>query len=449
MIRLILFIAVVISISISSVNSAIILIPDDYPTIQQGINASTAGDTVLVHPDEYGEFIIFHINGIMLGSLFILTGDTSYISTTIINAHAIGPVIEFPEGIDSSSILAGFTLTYGWSPFGGGIYCRGSGPIIRNNIITENGAYKGAGIYCESQSYPQIYSNLICGNETASSQYDSDGAGIYSTGSSPVVSNNIIRNNIALLSWPGYGYGGGISCFYSNAIITNNTIVNNQASHGGGLSCTQSQSTSVVNNIFWGNTASHSDSQAYGIPQISYCNVQGGYPGIGNINQNPYFRNPPQEYYLMAIACGDSMDSPCIDAGQPDIIDDILDCWHGLGVNRSDIGAFGGANGFWHVTNAPDEYIDPIFPTQILLHQNYPNPFNPITTISYTLPSSSVATVNVYNITGQHITTLASGLHQPGTYNVTFNASGLSSGIYFYRLNTGDFTAIGKMILLK
>ena len=83
------------------------------------------------------------------------------------------------------------------------------------------------------------------------------------------------------------------------------------------------------------------------------------------------------------------------------------------------------------------------------LRQNYPNPFNPTTTISYYLPNSGHAILQIYNPLGQHIRTLASGWHQPGTYRVTFDASELSSGIYFYSLQAGSFTNTQKMVLLK
>ena len=88
-------------------------------------------------------------------------------------------------------------------------------------------------------------------------------------------------------------------------------------------------------------------------------------------------------------------------------------------------------------------------PTQFSLGQNYPNPFNPSTTIRYTLPVSGRVAVRVYNILGQVEGTLVDGNQNAGTYDVSFNASALSSGVYFYRIESGSFEAVKKMMLLK
>jgi Secretion system C-terminal sorting domain len=90
------------------------------------------------------------------------------------------------------------------------------------------------------------------------------------------------------------------------------------------------------------------------------------------------------------------------------------------------------------------------------LDQNYPNPFNPTTVIRYSVPAGVVNSnasirvmLKVYDILGNEITTLVNGEKQPGTYEVRFDGSKLASGIYFYRLNAGDFSQTKKMILLK
>jgi photosystem II stability/assembly factor-like uncharacterized protein len=83
------------------------------------------------------------------------------------------------------------------------------------------------------------------------------------------------------------------------------------------------------------------------------------------------------------------------------------------------------------------------------LSQNYPNPFNPGTIISYSLPAASNVKLIVYNTLGQAIKILESGYKPAGNYSVNFNASGLPSGIYFYKLEAGQYTQIKKMVLIK
>ena len=91
----------------------------------------------------------------------------------------------------------------------------------------------------------------------------------------------------------------------------------------------------------------------------------------------------------------------------------------------------------------------PVEVQDFTLDQNYPNPFNPSTTISYAIPQPAQVTLKVYNIVGQEVATLVNGYQTSGRYDVTFNASRMASGVYFYRLQTGSFSNIKKMVLLK
>jgi hypothetical protein len=83
------------------------------------------------------------------------------------------------------------------------------------------------------------------------------------------------------------------------------------------------------------------------------------------------------------------------------------------------------------------------------ISQNYPNPFNPATTINYQLPKSGVVSIKVYDILGSEIKTLVNEYKQPGSYAVKFDASKLSSGVYIYRIISGNYSASKKMILIK
>jgi hypothetical protein len=83
------------------------------------------------------------------------------------------------------------------------------------------------------------------------------------------------------------------------------------------------------------------------------------------------------------------------------------------------------------------------------LSSAFPNPFNPITTIQYSIPTAENVRLSIYNVLGEEIEVLASGLHQPGSHIVRWNAARFSSGMYFYRLHAGEFSAVHKLLLLK
>jgi hypothetical protein len=88
-------------------------------------------------------------------------------------------------------------------------------------------------------------------------------------------------------------------------------------------------------------------------------------------------------------------------------------------------------------------------PYEYKLETNYPNPFNPSTTINYSLKNHGSVTLRVYNMLGQQVSTLVNEEQQAGPHSVNFDASRLSSGVYFYSIESGSFRASKKMILMK
>jgi hypothetical protein len=90
-----------------------------------------------------------------------------------------------------------------------------------------------------------------------------------------------------------------------------------------------------------------------------------------------------------------------------------------------------------------------IMPTEFALHQNYPNPFNPVTTIRYDIPEAGEVRLDVYNTLGEKVATLAQGNHHVGRYTIRWDAAGISSGMYFYRISSAKFTATKKLVLMK
>jgi hypothetical protein len=88
-------------------------------------------------------------------------------------------------------------------------------------------------------------------------------------------------------------------------------------------------------------------------------------------------------------------------------------------------------------------------PLQFSLHQNYPNPFNPVTSIQYVVGSLQFVTLKVYDVLGNELATLVNEEKPAGEYEVEFDGTNLSSGIYFYRIRAGSYTETKKMVLLR
>ena len=214
--------------------AAIIHIPADYPTIQQGIDAAVIGDTVLVDPGTYVENIILNEKNITVASLFLTTQNKAYISQTIIDGNQAGSVVTFNYCYETTTRLSGFTIRNGLNSqgYGGGIYLEESSPTLDNLIITNNsvsgGWYggQGGGMFCGYYSNPVLKNILITGNSA------DNGGGIYFYYYNfPILENVTITDNTA-------SYGGGIYFYYSYPVfdsVHRCNIYQNTATYGSDL----------------------------------------------------------------------------------------------------------------------------------------------------------------------------------------------------------------------
>ncbi len=480
----------------------LINVPGDQPTIQAAIDIAADGDTILVQPDTYYENIDYCGKRIVIGSLYLTTQDTTYVSQTIINGNQDESVVSFSLGENSEAILTGFTLTEGFAMNGGGINCCNSNPTLINLIITNNTAgiglydggggihlsnsnavlenvviknnesfHSGGGIYCRDNSNP-IFSNVTISNNTAYNE----GGGMLCRESNPNFTNSVISNNTC-------SDGGGISCFLNveltmentqfsnnlanrgaalylrdncNALMINTTLSENTAyDFGGGMYCKKNSNPILINSIFWNDSPEEiylAENNEPSSIAITYCDIQAGETGIilnngsvnwleGNIDDDPLFG---WHYYLPE-------NSPCVDTGIPffewqgNILLDLTpDEYYGI---APDIGAY--EYGFVKA----DELTEIPLQDCILL-QNYPNPFNPNTTIKFSLPEESVVTLSIYNVKGQRVKQLVSEEMAAGQHTVVWNGTdksnkSVASGLYFYKLTSDDETVMRKMLLLK
>jgi len=228
-------------------------VPGECPTIQAALDTCSTGDTVLVSAGIYYESLIWpSTHSICLMSE--LGADSTIIDA---NLGSYGRVLNITSGVDSTTIIIGFTITGGEWDGGAGIYILDSSPIITKNTITENnGGYGiGGGILCEGNSSPQIIENTITGNYCSEKCGHGLGGGIGCIqSSSPTIKNNIISFN----------YHSGIYCEDSSPLILENNIIGNKGwdgwfgsvGGGGGITCRDTASPLISGNIFIGNNGS-------------------------------------------------------------------------------------------------------------------------------------------------------------------------------------------------
>jgi len=88
-------------------------------------------------------------------------------------------------------------------------------------------------------------------------------------------------------------------------------------------------------------------------------------------------------------------------------------------------------------------------PKKFALYQNFPNPFNPATTIRYDLPKQATVTITIFDVIGRQVAKLVNSEQPAGAYSVRWDATGFASGLYYYRIEAGDFASVRKLVLMK
>lgn len=450
----------------STLFSQIINIPQDYLTIQSGIDNATNGDTILVDEGIYFENINFKGKSIVVTSKYGISNNTDYILSTVIDGSNYDNLdtascVVFVSGEDSTSVIQGFTLTGGKGTFydltnlneppymgmttheGGGVFIAESAPTIRNNLIINNVASAGAGYdfhggggISSFLGNPKILNNVIMNNEALGSMG-------YAPGIVFNKSNGLIRNNIL---YENAGYAGG-AIFIDmgvGATIVNNTIVENtsQTSYEAGLTIRGTNSV-IINNIIWGNVQS-SNQQIEGIANsiFEYNNSEQEFPAMPTIySLNPGFSGT--NLYL-------STSSPCIDLGNPDeVYNDLEDqmnpgfaLFPSLGEFRNDIGAYGG----------PYAKLNPEFLTTVIKKNEnkaalnvFPNPANNIINVKASNINAEIIRISLINAIGIIIPFNTSNWDPSSTNQIDLGA--LPKGIYILNIQTENKTHSKKILI--
>lgn len=390
--------------TVTVTSAEIINVPADQPTIQAGLYSAEYGDTVLVAPGTYFENIIWpDLNGIKLIG--------SGMDSTIINGNNAASVIRFDTAniIDTFTIVRGFTVTNGfaqppWPESQGGGFCLFyASPILEYLNISGNTA-------------------------------DDFGGGIYIWGSTsnPIIRYVVIANNTAISH-------GGVDCAAGAPVFDHVTVVGNNP---GGLFFDTNQYPLVINSIVAYNydfsirvegNSFENTTIAVGYSDIPYPIQLIGYAYVdylgGVINGDPLFVDIFNDDFHLQPG------SPCIDAGDPTYPYDP-------DGTITDMGAF-------YFDQTTDIYESPVLPDKITLMQNYPNPFNARTSIGYVISSESHVTIDIFDLLGRKVETLVDRNEAPGAHSVAWNAENVSSGLYFYRIKSGDFEATRIMSLIK
>lgn len=408
-------------------------------------------------------------------------------------AEAGGIGIEYSKNILIINNEVSDNLSIGDGCRGGGIFVRWSKVLIRDNIIKDNVTWglfgsDGGGISIgnwEDSTY--IVNNTILSNEASSA-----GGGIYFSSQGIIARNTITENIVGEESFI-FGSGGGIAVSYHPCVVgggvknSNNVFANigeiTSSEYGTQIITYDLEDTIDARFNFWGANIDPDDTtQIYGklyieplvnnyIEPDSSNLIIAPSPVVIDTNLMSGIYKQKIGFYNVSKSLTDSIEIFSITSkyGLVDIsksnflIEAISEDSVSLTFNVNEILL---NKDTINVSSSEGDFLITFYilgedsttavnqnsvyrPTQYKLSQNYPNPFNPVTKIEFTIVNDEFVELKVYDILGREVATLLNKEMRTGSYSIDFIAQNLTSGIYFYRLKTNNYSAVKKMILLR
>ncbi len=410
------------------------------------------------HVNAHGDYIKFQGSD-WHGIIFNNLNDTNPGASIIENCrfdYADKLAASYPNGgavliYNSDDVVVKHSFFYSnRAVLGGAMYIENANPLLEDCKFEINGRILSTGLEIMTSAGGALYLKNASPRMRKLQFVQNganDGGAIFLDNSAPDMTNILLVKNEAS------GFAGGIFVDNSSPKIVNMTAADNIAPNGGGTFSLMHAASQpeVINSIMYGN----SKPEIYineGTPLVTYSIIDSAatesYYGLGCLDGDPLFQETYGDVYrLPSTACGLALNSIAIDAGHPDSLDAVVDCDEGLGTQRADLGYYGGM--YSPVIVLGIDGPAGVVPSQYALSQNYPNPFNPATQINFALPRAGHVDLVIFNALGQEVVTLVSQHLAAGNHAVQFNASEMSSGVYFYRISADNFSAGRKMILLK